>query len=244
MVSLKQWMVYHRTFHHTFALHINHLIFLNSYLFGVSLLLNTISPYAVIPVFAAYSLYAMNLMSSRSHFQEVLTGALYICIVGCIAVGAYFCNEHLMTELGKTWKKIMVDVGIILGSFMMQILGHCLFEEFHAPPDLIHGFVAAPLLEFVSLVFRLGFLRDLCVEVNTEVQKVRADARYRRSVLSSQNKGAGSLLAEIDQENTSDGDVLVGETASLSSSSSSLEKNDGNNSSGHIRKRSGNGMPI
>ena len=47
MTALKQWMIYHRTFHHTFALHINHLIFLNTYLFGMSLLLNTISPYAV-----------------------------------------------------------------------------------------------------------------------------------------------------------------------------------------------------
>ena len=92
----------------------------------------------------------------------------------------------------------------------MQILGHCMFEEFHSPPNLLHGFVAAPLLEFVSLVFRLGFLAELRVEVDREVEKIRADARHRESVtLLSKNKG--SLLANaLDEACTSeDPDIPV-----------------------------------
>ena len=189
----------------------------------------------VIPAFAAYSLWAMNLMSSRNHFAEVLTGAMYICIVAGMAVGAYFWNEHMMQKVGREiWKKILIDVGIVLGSFAMQILGHCMFEEFHSPPNLIHGFVAAPLLEFVSLVFRLGFLAELRVEVDREVEKIRADARHRESVtLLSKNKG--SLLASaLDEACTSEDpdDVPVHDVE--------IETTAGG---AHVRKRSGTNIP-
>ena len=235
MGALKQWMVYHRTFHHTFALHINHLIFLNTYLFGVSLLLNTISPYAVIPAFAAYSLWAMNLMSSRNHFAEVLTGALYVCIIAGMAVGAYFWNEHMMQKLeSELWKKILIDVGIVLGSFAMQILGHCMFEEFHSPPNLIHGFIAAPLLEFVSLVFRLGFLTELRVEVDREVEKIRADARHRHSALL-HSKNKDSLL-----ENTVDEACISSEDLDNIPEDVEIETTA---SGSHVRKRSGTNIP-
>ena len=142
----------------------------------------------------------MNLMSSRNQFEEVLTGAFYIVfVVGGVAVGAYFFNEHMMKAFGKVWKKILVDLGIVLGSFVMQILGHCMFEEFHSPPNLAHGFIAAPLLEFVSLVFRLGFLHDLRVEVDREVEKIRNDARHRRSALQNKDSLLSSSVAEEEE---------------------------------------------
>ena len=186
---------------HNFALHINHLVFFNTYLFGASVIkflyvADSKNNHNII-------IRAMNLMSSRNQFGEVLTGAFYIVfVVGGVAVGAYFFNEHMMKEFGKVWKKILVDLGIVLGSFVMQILGHCMFEEFHSPPNLAHGFVAAPLLEFVSLVFRLGFLHDLRVEVDREVEKIRNDARHRRSALQNKDSLLSSSVAEEEEGGT------------------------------------------
>lgn len=49
----------------------------------------------------------------------------------------------------------------MLGSFTVQLTDHWLNEDLQAPPHLFHGFVGAPLYEYISLLLRLGVLASL-----------------------------------------------------------------------------------
>lgn len=178
--DLKSSMVYHCIYHHSLALHLNHLVFLNTYIIGMlvtsSGLCGTLSDddhgqcsvWTMVVLFDTYAL--------------VLTRGValpYAAMVGGFGVLAMMLSNTVHAYYHSHVYVILVGLGIMLCSFAAQLLGHRYFERFAAPPHLFHGFVAAPLLEYSSLLFRLGLLPGLCAEVAVEVQKARGEAGAR-----------------------------------------------------------------
>ena len=168
--GLRSGMIYHLIYHHSLALHVNHLVFLNTYLFGIWLLLAAADPIAGWAAAAAYAVYATALAGPL--------GGLFGLLQVAAAYGATALHTALLTDGGgwAPWEVVMLGVGLVLGSFMAQLAGHASSEAFIAPPHLFHGFVAAPILEWVGLAFRLGALPALRRDVLAEVATARGSA--------------------------------------------------------------------
>ena len=65
-----------------------------------------------------------------------------------------------------------IGLGVILFSFICQLIGHSYHEEFKVKPNLFHGFIAAPILESTSLVYRIGgYPPGLLEKVNSVREK-------------------------------------------------------------------------
>ena len=112
----------------------------------------------------------------------------YVGVIAGLCFAAWEVRGAILALAdGSAYSVALVGTGIVLTSFTAQLLGHALHERFQAPPLLMHGFVAAPVLEFVSLLFRLGALPELYAEVLAEVASVRAEAGER----SASSSGAG-----------------------------------------------------
>jgi uncharacterized membrane protein YGL010W len=88
---------------------------------------------------------------------------------GCWELSQWLCAAHGWAQ----WQVTLLGLGTVLASFTFQLVGHALHEDFSAPPLLFHGFVAAPLLEYMSLVFRIGGLPTLRADVFRAVEKIR-----------------------------------------------------------------------
>ena len=169
-LSLRSSMVYHLTYHHSLALHINHLVFLNTYLFGVWLLLSAVHPVCCWVAISGYTLYSLRVAGWALGLPfGLLQGASGY---GAIAVHA----GALVAWRWTTYEVAGLGFSLVIGSFLAQLAGHAASEAFVAPPHLFHGLVAAPLLEWVSLGFRLGALPVLRQEVGTEVAAARSAA--------------------------------------------------------------------
>jgi hypothetical protein len=54
------------------------------------------------------------------------------------------------------WGVMLIGFGFWFMSFMLQLTGHAIFEEFEAPMLPWHGFVAAPILEWCCFCYRIG----------------------------------------------------------------------------------------
>eukprot|EP00756_Hemistasia_phaeocysticola_P059026 Hpha_TRINITY_DN35725_c0_g1::TRINITY_DN35725_c0_g1_i1::g.139861::m.139861 len=170
--SLESSMVYHLIYHYSIPMHINHLIFLNTYMFGVFLAFSSTGLWPVVSAVAVlYALYAV--MLTRG------VAVPYALFVGGMACGAWFVVENELIGHLLKWHYALVGLGVILVSFILQLAGHAVHEDFKAPPLLKHGFVSAPVLEFMSLVFRLGLCRDLRQRVYEQVETARADAEHQ-----------------------------------------------------------------
>uniref|UniRef100_A0A7S2GB48 Uncharacterized protein n=1 Tax=Florenciella parvula TaxID=236787 RepID=A0A7S2GB48_9STRA len=166
-LSLRSSMIYHRTYHHSLALHVNHLVFLNTYLFGILVLvcaLNRGSFGAVYFVAIGYSAYSVALTEAYA--------VPYAGVIFALGLGAW----RLTTALNSNEIAGLAGAGIVLCSFAAQLVGHAKYELYAAPPHLFHGFVAAPVLEFMSLVLRLGLLPQLKRDVDAEVARARGAA--------------------------------------------------------------------
>lgn len=106
---------------------------------------------------------------------------LYGLLYGLLQVGLGFlallaCDDLTSASKDAPWhwaEVLALGFGLIIASFMCQLVGHARYEKYSAPPHLFHGFVAAPILEFVSLVFRLGGLKDTRVAVYATADKAR-----------------------------------------------------------------------
>lgn len=146
-------MTYHVIYHFSPLTHINHLIFANTYLLGVLLALATAkSVLAMVLPASAYIGYALWL----SNGWRGLPFALW---VGGLAVGAWWSVSAAGAPLAEcqAWEVLLIALlGLVLGSLLLQVLAHRLFEERQAPMSLCHGFAAAPVLEYHALLLRLG----------------------------------------------------------------------------------------
>jgi len=169
ILSLKSSMIFHRCYHYSVALQLNHLLFLNLYVLGVLMIAASFGGWSsVCTIMAIYASYAVYLAR--------LQALPYLCLVGLLAVYATELAARSGSQQSYNWEAALTGLWIVFGSFLAQLAGHALFEEFAAPPHLFHGFVAAPLLEFVSLLFTLGFLPALREAVDLEVERERGAA--------------------------------------------------------------------
>ena len=139
----------------------------NTYLIGV---LITLASAGVWPpcaaAAAAYCVYALALTRGIAMpYAAFVGGAGY----GCWELSQWLCAAHGWAQ----WQVTLLGLGTVLASFTFQLVGHALHEDFSAPPLLFHGFVAAPLLEYMSLVFRIGGLPTLRADVFRAVEKIR-----------------------------------------------------------------------
>lgn len=166
-------MLYHVTYHCTTALHVNHLIFLHTLLFGMWLSFSAAGLWELLV--AAVALFVAYICLLFAAHRPLLASP-YCLFVSLLATGAWFLREALARSL-QPWQVLLIGLGIILASFTVQLYGHAKYEEFEAPPNLWHGFVAAPILEYASLLFRLGALTEMKQGVMQEAEAARAEAR-------------------------------------------------------------------
>ena len=167
-------LVYHLTYHYSLGLHINHLLFLHTYLLavftiagGVGSLLAPVWGGAAVQMlfFIAICVYAMSLGGVR--------GSPYCVFVGLVLwIARFEVPRWLGGEDPST--QAMSGFALMMLSFACQLAGHAYFEIFQAPPDLLHGFFAAPVLEWMSLLGRCGLMpSDLMREVWLRVHVLR-----------------------------------------------------------------------
>ena len=163
--SFKPAMVYHLIYHYSFGLHINHMIFLFTYILGILLAMSAGGWILTALGTSLLIMYAMYVVKDMSiPFMFIVIGLNYLVRV--------IDEGYFMQDEGST-NKLLTALAICLGSFFVQIAGHIVFEDYQAPPSLMHGFVAAPVLETVSLQFRLGCFKERRKEVYDEVDAVR-----------------------------------------------------------------------
>lgn len=133
-------LIYHRIFHFSASVQVNHMVFLHTYLFGVGLIAAAIGW----PVSLITSLFYV---SYATWVIRPLRGAiLYSILVFAIFMLPFIWKVIFQLSWVK-WMVALVGIGIVLLSFIFQLLGHYFHEDFFAPPNLMHGFIAAPILE-------------------------------------------------------------------------------------------------
>jgi hypothetical protein len=119
-------------------------------------------------VAAIFALYAIILVRELS--------VLFLLILGALLYAAQL-STNVFPGLGS---RALVASGIILGSFILQIIGHNLHEDYQAPPSLNYGFVAAPVLKSVRLLFRLvNFKSQKSSIIMKQVEEIRLRASSR-----------------------------------------------------------------
>ncbi len=180
---LERRLVYHLVYHYSLGIHINHLIFLQTYMFGWALIFNLAQVYNIYAVLCSLVFvnpiltYCVNCTDESRKLRTALLVCpfliswLFICVAGLATVQVL---EH---EKGFSKGYIaLVGVAIILASFICQLTGHWLFEKFNAPPSLAHGFVEAPILEGAVLMLRCGCYPIFAKKIYEEVDGIRARA--------------------------------------------------------------------
>ena len=173
-------MLYHCTFHHSYELHVNHMIFLPVYLFGIFTIAALGGWFSSALVAVPFFLYTMLIV--RPH----IGAGVYVCIVGAIAASSnVFCQYLTHDSNLNHWMAALVGVGIVLTAFCFQLVGHGLHEGYVAPPNLAHGFFAAPVLEFQSFLYRtrLRDICDMCVCEQGEYEQLQRLVAENRQVL-------------------------------------------------------------
>jgi hypothetical protein len=172
-------LTYHKSFHFSVALQINHLIFLHSYLFGIALISSAGGWPAVLVIAAGYIVYTFIIIRPSAGAM------LYSLLLAGLFMSSKFMSSLLLSyDSFSLWKVVLLGVGIVLISFICQLIGHSIHEEHFAPPSLMHGFVAAPVLEFQWLLFSTTHCdNDMYIDIIGEVvenRKLLAANKARR----------------------------------------------------------------
>jgi hypothetical protein len=193
-------MLYHLVYHRSLGIAMNHLCFLHTYLFGVFLCAAS-PPGAggIVLCATAVLCLVVNIMLGGGRL-----GVAHAVLVTLPLAGVAWCAALVLSSHGdcslfvaarattvnrllapvENWTGTATVVGtsivVVLLSFALQLLGHCVHERFEAPPQPLHGLVAAPLLEFACIFVRSGAW-DLD-GVLVEADELRA-AQARRSTL-------------------------------------------------------------
>lgn len=185
----KRALFYHLVFHHSTPLHINHMIFLHT---------NFISLVLVTVIFSMYACVIIRPL----HFTALYTLGILVLAAVAFVFEAYLSSTY---DLQK-WAIGAIGGGVVLASFVCQLLGHALYEDFTASPNLIHGFLAAPILEFQCFLYRWKLSNPAeYVLISEEVtlgrkylwlEKHHEDDIHARHHIISANSHNVSLLAE------------------------------------------------
>jgi hypothetical protein len=167
---------YHLIYHHSFGLRVNHLIFLQTYQLGVFLCASAaggvICLCSVVGFLCLYTLLLSGQFLCKTNASVCASAACasYLGVLGSLGIAAQYLQLHFSREMLS-----VVGITVLLGSFILQLIGHALCEDLHAPPRLFHGFVAAPPLEHISLLLSCGcFGESFRQSIMDEVEETRA----------------------------------------------------------------------
>ena len=186
--SIKGWspvfdlygaILYHLVYHYSLSLHINHLVFLHTYGIGIGVLTLGVSSFLSFLILFSYCIYILLLSSSGLKKNKgLLYGLLYIGSFVTVQIFAVYSIAEAVNEFQKI-ETVALGLLIILVSFMMQLVGHCLHENFATEPHLVHGFIAAPFLEFISLLIRCKIINTY--KVGSTLYGLLDKVEYHRS---------------------------------------------------------------
>ena len=198
-LPLRSAVLYHLVYHRSLGIALNHLCFLHTYLFGVLLLA------AAPPGAGGIALCTAAIVCV---VVSVVIGGLRLGVVHGVLVtlplaAAAWCTALALSSHGDralfvaarataTTTRLLapaddwVDAAVVLGtsivlvllSFALQLIGHCVHERFEAAPQPLHGLIAAPLLEFACIFVRSGAW---------DLEGVLAEADELRAVQERQN---------------------------------------------------------
>ncbi len=149
-------------YHRSLGLHVNHLLFLHTYTLSVFLLLHTVplpAPLAALPPMAFFAA-----LCAYTLFLDAWRGAPYCLLLVYLAwVAGQWSAGVWLDDAAQSllpWAPLrpVLLLLCILSSFALQLTGHAMFEIFQAPAIALHGFFAAPPLEWFALLARLGLL--------------------------------------------------------------------------------------
>jgi hypothetical protein len=114
------------------------------YVFGVFLVFAALAPVLILPLFCALACYTAFLGGTWGS----ITGSAFSLLLSSCVTKAEAVSERLV-EVGWSPPQIAAcGLGICVASLLVQLLGHRMCEKLQPPPNLMHGLVCAPSLEF------------------------------------------------------------------------------------------------
>jgi hypothetical protein len=180
LLDLPSAALYHWAFHSTDALHVNHLVLLNTYLVGLFMVFSSARQWPVTASAAVvYGAYVAVFLRPLRYLAVP-----YVVFLALLSAASWFASVALAADMGAdadqrmSWHVTLIGLGIALASLLLQLVGHACSEQLQAKPLLKHGLVAAPPLEYVSLLHRLGLLsaHGALVDAFEQAQRARRTA--------------------------------------------------------------------
>ena len=183
-LDLRGAVAFHLTFHRSRAIHVNHLFFLHTYVWGMFLLSSACHPWFAVLLAGVLVVYG-GLLTRRARWYVAAVYFGLVCALCGSALSFSHAQRHGMLSGSRTradrspFLSSMLNVeapggmwgpGAALGtvvallSFGCQLAGHALHERLVSPPRLFHGFIAASPLEVVAFFLRLGVPVAACVD--------------------------------------------------------------------------------
>lgn len=160
-------LAYHIVYHGSEGIHLNHLIFLHTYVLGVFLLSISISIQFSLVLLTLYIGYIMKM--------EYYLGVTYTTILFILYAMAYGIWSQIFAS--QSTYAIVASFILIIASFVCQLIGHRLYEKVQAAPNLWHGLWSAPFLEYSALIYRkrrrAKVFRDAFEEVDQKMREMR-----------------------------------------------------------------------
>jgi hypothetical protein len=173
--DLKSSVTYHLIYHRSLSLHVNHLVFLNSYMFGAFLVLAALHPTVLLGALAVFVVYVGVLTRTARWYICASCAVLPLATASLVLISTASCRHDYSSALcfaGPSWSfallldpssytgyppvlsSLVAGLLVVLASFAFQLLGHRLLESLVSPPIVFHGMVSALPLEIVSLFLR------------------------------------------------------------------------------------------
>lgn len=188
-LDLRGAVAFHLTFHRSRAIHVNHLFFLHTYVWGMFMLSSACHPWFAVLWPVCWSSteaclpgelggmlrrftwgWSARWPSARSGSRTRAVAPAAACLAVVAAperIGARFsppcCTWRHPASFGVLGLPSL-GAGIALLSFGRQLAGHALHERLVSPARLFHGFIAASPLEMVAFFLRLGVPVAACVD--------------------------------------------------------------------------------
>ena len=171
-------IIYHLIYHNSIKLHINHLLLLHFYIFGIFFATTAASSTennvinVLVTVAALLSIF--EIIFTRCNLYGV---SHVIFVIVPLVVAAHYLNETTRTYL-TSYETVGIGLGIALFSLLLQIAGHKLWEDFQANAAVTHGLIAAPVLEWTCIFVR--YYPSLNRKIWDEVDNARQEAGIGR----------------------------------------------------------------
>jgi hypothetical protein len=196
-------LVYHLVYHNSVGIQINHLLLLPAYLLGLLLFCSGLSTYLLLAVTLLFSLHGLKLSASFGLFFSVVI--LFPVAFLALLLRLSLDSSPLLFELSSAPSphmtlltgdaiaepSLVVGFGILFSSLLLQVAGHHVFEDLQPTPNLAHGLLLAPFLEYALVAMKL--LRT--IGVYEKAPRVFEEAENARARLKSQQyMKPGSIL--------------------------------------------------